>query len=143
MDQAKEIGEKLKEINFDKVFSSPLKRTIETAKLIIDKKIEVDERLIERFSGNLEGKVREEYKDIFDFKSKGANKFAVEKLEDFKTRIYDFFKEISQKYHSKNILVLTHGGVSIFAKCFFEGEPKDENYKGYRLRNCEYFKYEN
>ena len=48
IEQAKEIKEKLKEIKFDKVFSSPLKRALETAQIITDNDIEIDERLIER-----------------------------------------------------------------------------------------------
>ena len=59
------------------------------------------------------------------------------------SRVSDFFDEILQKYPNKDILVATHAGVSIYAKCYFEGEPEDGNYSKYKLKNCEVLKYEN
>ena len=47
--------EKLKDVKFDVVFSSPLSRAIETAKIITDNEIIIDHRLIERYNGELEG----------------------------------------------------------------------------------------
>ena len=43
----------------------------------------------------------------------------------------------------KNILVVTHAGVSIYARCFFEGEPVDGNYNNLKLKNCEVLDYDN
>ena len=57
--------------------------------------------------------------------------------------IYNFFDEIVKKYPEKEILVVTHAGISIYAKCYFEGEPKDGNYNKYKLKNCEILQYEN
>ena len=48
--QAKKTKEKLEGIKFDKVFSSPLKRALETAKIITDEPIDIDDRIIERWS---------------------------------------------------------------------------------------------
>ena len=39
--------------------------------------------------------------------------------------------------------VHTHAGVSIYTKCYFEGEPKDGDYSKYKLKNCDVLKYEN
>ena len=47
-EKIKEKKEKLEGIKFDKVFSSPLKRAFETAKIITDESIEIDDRIIER-----------------------------------------------------------------------------------------------
>ena len=44
--QAKKTKEKLEGIKFDKVFSSPLKRALETAKNITDETIDIDDRII-------------------------------------------------------------------------------------------------
>lgn len=41
------------------------------------------------------------------------------------------------------IYVVTHAGVSIYARCYFEGESKDGNYSKYKLKNCEVLKYSN
>lgn len=56
INQAKQISEKLKDIKFDKIFSSPLKRALQTAIIISGGDIIIDDRLIERSNGELEGK---------------------------------------------------------------------------------------
>ena len=56
--EAKDIREKLKDISFDICISSPLKRTLETANIVINGKCKIitDELLIERNLGEFEGK---------------------------------------------------------------------------------------
>ena len=68
--------------------------------------------------------------------------FGIETITQFRNRIKDFFDDITEKYKGKNILVVTHAGVSIYAKCYFEGEPKDGNYLAYKLKNCKVLKYD-
>ena len=61
--QAINVKEKLKDIKFDLCFSSPLKRTLKTAKIIVgdDFPIITDELLIERNMGTYEGGSFKEY----------------------------------------------------------------------------------
>ena len=40
-------------------------------------------------------------------------------------------------------MVVTHAGVSIYVRCYFEGEPQDGNHNNYKLKNCEVLKYDN
>ncbi len=141
-DEALVTKEKLKDIKFDIVFSSPLKRAYETAKIITDDKIIVDERIIERGNGDLEGKHFIEFKDI-DFASDDCcEKYKIEKLDVFSDRIYDFLDELHEKHKDKNILVVTHAGVSINIKIYFEGAPVDGDVSGYMMKNCEVRVYE-
>ena len=140
-EQAREIKEKLKGIKFDKVFSSPLKRALETAKIIIDNDIEIDERLIERCNGELEGKFTSECVNMVDFTDENDSKLGIEPLHKVRGRIENFLSEVEKKYNGKNILIVTHAGVSIYVKCYFEGEPKDGNYSRYKLKNCEVYTY--
>ena len=140
-EQARKIKEKLKEIKFDKVFSSPLKRALETAKIITDDDIEIDERLIERCNGELEGKLKSECVNMVDFTDENDSKLGIEPLLKFRGRIENFLSEVEKNYSGKNILIVTHAGVSIYAKCYFEGEPKDGNYSRYKLKNCEVLTY--
>lgn len=140
-EQAREVGEKLKGIEFDKVFSSPLKRAYETAKIITNKPIEIDERLIERCCGELEGKTKNEIKIRPNFNSLTETMCGIEFLPDFKARIASFFDEILKEYPNKNILISTHAGVCLNARCYFEGEP--ENIEDYKLKNCEIITYKN
>lgn len=141
--QAKEIKKNLQGIKFDKVFSSPLKRAFETAQIITDEPIEIDDRIIERCNGQLEGKLKTECEKMVDFTDENEQKLGIETLPDFRGRITEFLDELNQKYKGKNVLVVTHAGVSIYVRCFFEGEPKDRNYNNYKLKNCEVLEYNN
>ena len=55
--QIKEVKEKLENIDFEICYTSPLKRTLQTAEIISDGRIPIvtDERLLERGFGTLEG----------------------------------------------------------------------------------------
>lgn len=143
IEQAKKIQEKLSNVKFDKVFSSPLKRALKTAQIITSNEIITDERIIERCNGTLEGKLKTEIKEVINFNDLNENRMGIENIKDFRKRIYNFFEEISKKYKGKNILVVTHAGVSIYARCFFEGEPIDGDYNKLKLKNCEVLVYDN
>lgn len=141
--QAEETAKKLEGKKFDMVFSSPLKRAYKTAQIICDGDIIPDERLIERCNGDLEGKLKSEYKGLVNFADPNENRHGVEPLPVFRERITDFFDYILKTYPGKEILVVTHAGISIYAKCYFEGEPADGDYSKYKLKNCEVLEYEN
>ena len=142
-EQAQVVKEKLQGIKFDKVFSSPLIRATETAKIISNQEITIDNRLIERFNGELEGKFKKDIKVFPDFNDPNDTRFGIESLDSFKGRINDFLDEITKKYKDKNILVVTHAGVCLYVRCYFEGEPKGILYECYKLKNCEVLSYEN
>ena len=139
--QAQVVKEKLQGIKFDKVFSSPLIRATETAKIISNQEITIDNRLIERFNGELEGKLKKDIKVFPDFNDPNDTRFGIESLDSFRNRINDFLDEITKKYKDKNILVVTHAGVCLYVRCYFEGEPNGILYECYKLKNCEVLSY--
>ena len=141
--QAHELHDILKDIKFDLVFSSPLQRALKTAEIISDNEIIKDDRIIERDNGELEGKLKSEIIEFPDFNNPNEKKYNIENIVDFRNRIYDFFNEIKNQYHGKDVLVVTHAGVGIYARCFFEGEPQDGNYMNYKMANCDVLKYNN
>lgn len=141
--QAKEIKEKLKGIKFEKVFCSPLKRTLQTAKTIYDGEIIIDERIKERNNGELEGKLKSEIKNFPDFNNPDNSEYNIEPIKSFNGRIKSFLDEVKQTYKDKNILVVTHAGVCIYVKCYFEGEPNKNNFESYKLKNGEILSYSN
>ncbi len=141
--QAKVVKEKLKNVKFDMVFSSPLKRAEETAKIISEQTITIDDRLIERFNGELEGKSKVEITVWPEFNNSNDTSYGIEPLDDFKARINSFLDDITTKYKGKNILIVTHAGVCLYVRCYFEGEPNDILDKHYKMKNCEVLTYEN
>ncbi len=142
INQAKQIYDELKDIKFDKVFSSPLKRALQTARIITDDNIIVDNRLIERSNGDLEGKLKHECNIDIDFNNPNENRLNIENILDFRKRIKNFFDDMTINYNDENILVVTHAGVGIYARCYFEGEPIDSDYSKYKLKNGEVIKYD-
>lgn len=141
--EAKLLKEKLKDIQFNYVFSSPLKRCIQTAKIITNKKIIIDERLIERSNGKLEGVTKDELPLDVVFNDTKENKYGLEPISDIEKRVISFFNEINQKYPGKNILIVTHGGVIINMRRFLNGLPKSGNVEEYLCKNCEFITYKN
>ena len=111
--QAKEVGEILKNVNLEVIFSSPLSRALKTAQIInkyhgLD--IVVDERIKEFYSGAVQGTKMKEWseqmrKDYFDF----PEKFGAETWQAFYDRVVSFFKEIQNSH--KTILIVSHSGV--------------------------------
>lgn len=146
IEQARILREKLKDVEFDEVISSPLKRALRTAKEITGRKykdIKKDKRIIERCNGEREGKLNTEVDQTVDFNDPNETRYGIENIKDFKERVYSFCRELEKNYKNKNVLVATHAGVSIYIKCYFEGEPKDNDYNKLKLGNCEVIEYEN
>ena len=141
--QANTVKDELKNVEFDVVFSSPLKRAYKTAQIICNKKIITDERIIERSNGDLEGKLKNEIKEEIDFNDPNNNLYNIESIIDFRNRINNFLDEVTKKYKNKNVLIVTHAGVAIYMRCYFEGEPISNDYSSYKINNCKVLKYKN
>ena len=138
--EAYEVKEKLKNIKFDKIYSSPLQRAYETARIITDENIIKDDRIIERSNGELEGRLKSEITDNIDFNDPNEKRYNIESIIDFRNRIKSFLDDITIG-NDENILIVTHAGVGIYMRCYFEGEPKDNNYLLYKIKNCEVVEY--
>ena len=92
--QANEIKERLKEIKFDKVYSSPLDRALKTTQIISKNNIIIDERIVERSNGKLEGKLKSEIVENIDFNDPNEIKYNIESITDFRTRIQKFLNDV-------------------------------------------------
>lgn len=145
INQAENARELLEKENIDLIICSPLKRTIQTANIINkNKKIEliIDDRIIERDFGEFEGVNKEEF-NFGDFWSYDKNiKYKnAENIQKFFKRVYAFLDDLNQKYSDKKILLVSHGGVSIPVRCYFEGIPQRETLLGIGAKNCEIKRY--
>ena len=121
-EQAYQVATKLKDKNISVIYSSPLKRTFETASIIakelgINEVIKIDD-LIEREFGILTGKP---LSDITKYSKKnllidGVTYFLeVDGAEDFPAlleRGKKVLAEIQARSLDKNILIVTHGDIS-------------------------------
>lgn len=110
---AKKIAEKIKEKNIEIIYSSKLKRSIQTAEIIaeiLNKKLIQIKRLNERNWGILQGRRdKDVYKELsirFTYTPPGGESF-----KQFEKRILFFVKSIKKKYPDKIILIVTHAGV--------------------------------
>ena len=129
--QAKAAGQKLVKHKIVAIFSSPLSRTLETAKIIAElvnvPVIRLEPGLIERDFGFLTGhptsdikrlspKVEEINKTIYFFSGEG-----VESFPKVYKRAQAFWKKLAAYNIKGDIVVVTHGDIGMMLKAAAEG----------------------
>jgi len=117
------LGEKLKAVTFDAIYTSTSERTIETAELIIGNQnlhIESDRNLREIFLGEWEGKTHEELKALYpkqynNFWEQPADykPFNGETFEELNNRVILVLQNIISNHKEGNVLIVSH---SVFLK---------------------------
>ena len=145
--QAREAGQRLKEqgIVFDRVFSSPLIRALQTARLVApETEPVVDERLIEMDYGPYEGadlkRLSPELTAFFrDFAHTPAPE-GMEQLSSVVSRMGAFLEEISGL--SGNILISTHAIAMKGALEYLTPEAEGRFWSTY-IGNCAVYAAEN
>lgn len=130
---AKELGEKLKNVNFDKVFSSDLKRAADTARLIAKREPETSELLREIDMGDWSGQhidkvIENDYETYYNFcvnahlyKKEGAESYT-----DFLSRLNKFIESKLTGKDYKNVLITTHGVTCVGILAIAEGLPLEK-----------------
>lgn len=141
--QANELKEKIKNINYDIIISSPLLRAKHTAQIINvnNKKILINDKLKERDPGDLSGKPltvtnRDEYWNYNTTIRYGTS----ENIREFFKRIYNFLEDLKKEDY-ESVLIVAHSGVSKAFNGYFEG-IKDGMFLNRGLKNCEIKEYE-
>lgn len=139
--QAEETALKLKNTAIDIIISSPLKRARQTAEIInkeTNLPIIIDERISERDFGEFEGMSAMDFDFNAFWSYKQNNKYnKAENIRVFFKRVYDFLDDIKEKYKGKKILIVSHGGISIPIKCYFNGIPEMYSLLPLCIDNCE------
>jgi broad specificity phosphatase PhoE len=118
--QATLVNTLLKDVHFDAVYSSPLKRAQLTAEIASGVSVVIDDRLIEVDFGAWEGKTRAEF--IAENELLWTNWCADPQLANaggngecgqaIVARVDHFFNEMQQKHPDGTILVVAHNGVN-------------------------------
>lgn len=133
------LKEEIKNIDFDAIYASPLLRTKHTAEILNVNNMEIiyDERLIEREVGDLIGKPYGTIDRELLWKYDGViPDETVESVKDIFKRVYGFIEELKEKDY-KNVLIVSHGGVSRIFSAYFEGIPKNGKLLIYGMKNAE------
>ena len=145
--QAEETREKLLNYDIDYIISSPLKRAKKTAEIIGKGRnipIIIDERIEERAFGEFEGKTRNEMDFSLLWNYRVNKKFEkAESVGEVFNRVNNFLENLKEEYPDKTVLLVTHGGISVPIRVYFEGIPEGmEVLQGFGLDNCEVKQYE-
>ena len=144
--QAQEVKNVLSDIKFDICFTSPLIRAWSTAMIIAGDKVEIkqDDRLIERYLGELEGKERGTYdvSKYWDYKLNSNDK-GVEPIRDILNRCEDFIKYLKENYDKDaNILIVSHSAIVKMIENIFENKDYPNKLIAYDIKNCYYKSYD-
>lgn len=141
MEQAINVGKELEKLDINLIYCSPIERAKHTLKLFnLDKSIPIviEDRLKEREMGIYE---RVPFKDLdWEVFWSYNSEEKYNKLESMKSvykRVNNFLNELKAKQNSKNILLVTHGGVSRAIYWYFN---KIDN-SLFTCENCRIYKY--
>lgn len=143
-EEAKELQELIKTLNIDIVIASPLTRTRETAKILVDGALPIntDDRIKERDWGMNEGAPIDTVDrwDCWDvvLNTKVQN---IECIQDFMYRVSNFIEDIKVKYKDKNVLVVTHSAVSRVIHYLLGVIPEDANLSRIDIPNLRIIEY--
>ena len=153
IEQAKKASEQFKNYKIDLIICSPLKRTRKTAEIINEAtkcNIIIDERLIERGCGEVEGTTKEEWPGIVDNEDIDIinnyylnwNKKDIEPIQTICKRVWNLLDEIQEKYKDKNVLLVTHGGTCRAINAYFNGIGENGHVQSAHIKNCEIREFE-
>lgn len=127
-------------IPVDEIFVSPLCRARETAQIIARqmgyrRPLTLLDGLIERSFGRYEGTGVDEVPGAFlwnihsDLNRGLAENEGVETLPALFARVDRCLDRLCADYAGKTLLLVSHGGVAVAVRRYFEGEPADGDYK--------------
>ena len=125
--QAKEIGERFKDIKIDLICCSDLKRAINTVKIAFKDNCPIiaDKRLRELNYGDFNGKPSEVVEPMKKEHIKEPYPNG-ESYEQAVARVQDFYKELREKYSDKTILVVGHRATQYGLDTLVNGKTIEE-----------------
>lgn len=140
IEQAKELKDKLEKINIDLIICSPLTRAKETANIINEDKnveIKIENKIVERSMGDLECSNYPSYEEnerIWSLEE-NTDDYYIEPMVNFKNRIYNYLDKLVEQYNDKDVLLVTHGGVTALINCYFNNSLEEGSITNKFLEN--------
>ncbi len=114
-EQAQKLGKRLERYKIDHIYSSPLERALETARILADAKgleVEEMEAFKEMSRGVFEGKSKEERDRVLEEFEGEKHRWKPEEGENFpevKERVLEAIEELKEEHKGENVLVVAHG----------------------------------
>ena len=143
--EAKKLAQKLDLSKIDICFCSPLKRTRQTAEILIGNNINIiyDPMLVERSFGNYEGKPInfDLIKRQWDYKL-NDNSNNIESLQDCLLRAKTFLDKIKKEYPNKTILIISHGSFIKALHFNLIGYNEKTDFLAFNPKNLGFYEYE-
>ena len=135
---AVELKNKVKDIDYDVCFMSPLARCVETAIIMIGDRVKTipDKRLIERDMGKLEGKLFSEYDaDLYWDYNKNYKKDDVEPIKELFDRCNAFLEDLKTKEY-ENVLIVSHASPIRALRAIITNKDLNSNLRDVDIPNC-------
>ena len=137
--QAKKLAKRLKDEKIDYIFSSDLKRAVDTTKKILKYHPEIKpiyvKELREQDLGEIQGKNRDEVNWDSDTLTTANRAKNAETLKEFFDRVSSFLDKVIKEYNDKNVLLVCHGGVSKILIASLQGKNIEDLANVERIKN--------
>jgi alpha-ribazole phosphatase len=132
--QARNLASRLRGLEIEKIYSSPLKRTMQTAlpiAEILDISIDVDRRLAEVHFGSFEGGPNAEVervlgktpREFFNSYEYDFSPYGGESSKEVESRVKSFLDDL-KKQDYKLVVLVTHGGIIRWINYLITGEKR-------------------
>lgn len=143
--QAEELSKKLDLNKIDICFCSPLKRTRQTANILIKNKIDViyDDMIVERKFGDYEGKPINFDLIIqqWDYKLNDSS-HNIENVQDCLLRAKRFIEKLKEEYSNKTILIISHGSFIKALHFNLVGYDENTDFLSFNPKNSVLYEYD-
>lgn len=138
--QAKQTALLLQEVKLDYIFSSPLKRAMDTANEINkfhNLPITTNSAIKERNYGNFEQTLVTQnlMESLWNYNSEEIHQHC-ETIDQLLERVSIFLTYLKENHKNKNILIVAHNGVGRMIEVFFKGMPADGKLSTINFKNA-------
>lgn len=142
--QAKELSKAVGKLHVDLILASPLKRAVETGRIIAEENgipMELEELLVEQNYGIYEGTDRRNPAFLANKRNFAYRYPGGESMMQVAYRVYGLIDRVKEQYPGKNILFVCHGGVCRVLNTYFRDMTNEEFFQ-YSQENCGIEEYE-